>query len=631
MKKLNRWAMLTGALAGLAIPSVAGAQEIGRAISVKIHAPSDNDLTDVRIGDDGIARLRKNDEEHTNEQASIAFTPDGTKAMYVEMRTSNINGNSAPNNQIQCAVTPLETFQQADGSVSVRRPAGAVDVWASDNDGNEYRNCHKPAILSINEGKNFLLFLNYQPNNDTIRYAKVLDLNGAPVTIRNANGQVQDQVAIMAKNNDDCSMHQTGADANEVYYKAKTGNSYVTRFVQWHGCNGNGNDDGWAGGTDVACDLDAVTGAATSCTITRRFDLSLAQQEERSRGRCSISDADPNTAFCTWTEGNTQPQREGVWGAAIDLSEGAELGQNADSRLLWKERIAYRQEVQLGDETRRAYAMRAMHARVKGIAADGSVTNSDQVMLRYNGNVGNNTNNAKGGRNITNDVTVIRPLRDSLTYVMPPTDITDMILGTDGTHLSMMETVFGKGQNLMPGFVLMSGSHVGGANRSATLRTIGFDTATGTLKNLGEHSAGAGYDRHLYSNYLGNNPGNQGRNFAAGTLVRNPFEGMNGNKVKYFVAMGLTAKDPTDNNAALKTSSYVSIFPVAFSEDAPTPGGGWQDVPGDTGGQTGDDDNGGDNTGGGGEAVGGCSTGGAQGAGLAGLLLGLAAFIRRRK
>src|SRR5207253_514677 len=158
-------------------------------------------------------------------------------------------------------------------------------------------------IMPINGGKNMLVMFNYQPQggNDTQRYAKVLDQACQEIPIKNGNGQTVKQVRIMAKNNDDCDMHQTGEGPCDIASDA-AGSTHLTC---WAGCNGNGTDDGWINDITVDCQSGA-DGQATGCTIKKNFDASLAQREERSRGRCSTSSDDPNTAICTWTEGNNQ-------------------------------------------------------------------------------------------------------------------------------------------------------------------------------------------------------------------------------------------------------------------------------------------------------------------------------------
>ncbi|MBK9029927.1 MAG: MYXO-CTERM sorting domain-containing protein [Myxococcales bacterium] len=632
------------ALAGLAaLPGKASAQalnDIGRADSFLISPASLNDRAPVRTGADGVERLRMTDEEHTNEQATIKFSADGTRALMVHMRTSAINegtGREAqPQFRVQAALTALETFVQPDGRLGVRRPASAqFDIFATDNDGNEYRNAHKPELVVINGGKNVALFFNYQPNNDTIRYAKVFDWDLNPVIVKNGNGQVQKQVAIMAKNNDDCSMHQSGDGETGLPYYDQAGK---TKLIMWAGCNGNGNDDGWANAIEFNCTNDAA-GAATECQVKRLFDLSLAQREERSRGSCTVGAADKSFAVCTWTEGNTQPQRDGVWVAAVDLSEGGENGPNANSRLLWKERIQQRQTIQVNGEDREYYAMRAQHGRIMEKQPDGSLAPSLRIIEQHTLNRGANNNDKKGGRSDLACFAVMDTTRTGFTYEMPLSCVnlaSPMLLGLDGTHISMARAVFGKGDTLMPGFIQLQGSQTGGLEQNGDIRTIGYDPVAKTMVNLGQHSANAPYDRHLYSNYLGNNPGNQGRNFAGCDLVKNPFFVADGtgataaSMVQFFNACALTGKASDQPASSIKPSAFVTLFPVAFANNAPDPQGGYNDnVPGDNTPDNPAPDEPAPFVPG--SAAGGCSTGGGSSGGLMLLGLGLAALIRRRR
>lgn len=641
MKKLNT-SILAGALAVALAPGLASA-DLGSARAFEVvPANTSTDLARTRTYDDGIKRLRKTDEAHTNEQADVVFSPDGRLAAYVMMTTATINqgtGQEAtPVDRIQCSLTMLETFQETDGTVAVRKLATRpYSMFVTDNDGNEYRNCHKPELMLVNGGKQFALEFNYQANgtNDTKRYMKVFNWDGSVVPVlKNGNGQTQKQVVVMAKNNDDCSMHQSGAGQAGTAYYDQGG---VTRVANWDGCNGNGRDDGWFRATEIACTTDAA-GVASECTIKRLFDLSLAQREERSRGRCTVGGADKSFAVCTWTEGNTQPQHEGTWIAAVDLSPGGQNGENANNRLLWKDRLNYRQTLTVNGEEREYYAMRAQHARVLQKQADGTLAATDEIIFSDSLNRGGNNNDKKGGRSDALNFAVIKTTREGYTFSMPMSTInfntSPMLLGLDATHISMMESVFGKGDLLIPGFSQLQGSHTGGLQQNADIATIGYDPATKTIVNLGRHNAEASYDRHLYSNYLGNNPGNQGRNFAGADLVKNPFFGVNGNQVQFFQAWALTGKAPQNTDSSIKPSGFVSLFPVAFAADAPDPQGGYNDnVPGD---DTPDDpapeepdpitpgnpD---------GFASGGCSTGAGNGGALFGLALGLALTIRRRR
>ncbi len=548
------------AMAGLGFSafgaSEALAQNAWKPTVLTVHDPDPNDLARTKV-QNGVTRLRKTDEEFTNEQAVVKMLGNGTSGLYVEMRTGALSTGEKPQNKMQAACTPVELTQAADGTVAFVSKPG--ERFVTDNKGNEHRNANKPELLSINGGKNMLLMFNYQPNNgsDTIRYAKVLDAQCKEITVKDANGNTKKQIEIMHKNNDDCDMHQSGEGPGEVVTDAN-GTAHV---VLWAGCNGNGTDDGWLNDINVACQNDAA-GNATACTISKNFDISLCKREERSRGRCSVADADPNTAICTWTEGNNQPQRDGTWMAAVDISPNGPKGADAKARLLWKEQIDGKKN---GPDGQKTYSVRANQARVLAPRADGTLEKTDQIMF-FSADLSNRNNddNRKGGTYRAFQFAVIKATRDGLTYVSPLTNTTDMLLGIDATHLSVAPALFGDGATSMPGFTLLQGSHNGGGVGQAEVKAIGWDRTANKWVDLGTHASGAQYDRHLYSNYLGNNPGNQGRNFAGATLLANPFLGQKGSTVKFFDAYALTGKDPKFvDNPALKPSSYIALMPIS--------------------------------------------------------------------
>jgi MYXO-CTERM domain-containing protein len=634
MNKLNL-KMLAGGLALVALPALAsadGRRELGAAQGFTIAPASmTTDLAETRTIETPqgpVQVLRYNDQDQTQEMAVLKVSPDGKRMLYVHMRTAPINEGTAmqssPVNNMQCALSVLDIGMDATtGGFTLQRPTtgpGQYDTWLTDNDGNEWRNCNRPALLTINGGQNVAFYFNYQPNggNDTRRYAKVLAWDGTPVTIRNANGNITNQVVTEAKDNDDCGTSQDGSDG-DVYYDA----AGMTRVAVWGGCNGNNYDDGWLYAHQFAC---TGAGATADCTITRLFDISLATREERTRGRCTVGGTDRSFATCTWTEGNDQPADEGVWMAAVDLSEGGQNGENADSRLLWKDRIDYRQEMVVNGQPREYYAMRANHARLLQMQPDGSVQPSNQILYTWGLNRGGNNNDKKGGRTDYVMAAVYELTRTGYTEVMPKTNIQPLLLGLDNTHVQMQHAIFGKGDEVLPGFSLVMGDHTGGAARTSELRTIAYDPVAHTMVNLGQHDLGRSYDRHLYSNYLGNNPGNQGRNFATCELVQNPYADMPNNHVTYFQACALTGKLPEQAEAMYKTSALASLFPVAFTKLAPPPGGGWneEDLPGEENPTQGPDE-------GPGSSVGGCTTSSGSNGLVFALALGLATFIRRRR
>jgi uncharacterized protein (TIGR03382 family) len=233
---------------------------------------------------------------------------------------------------------------------------------------------------------------------------------------------------------------------------------------------------------------------------------------------------------------------------------------------------------------------------------------------------GSNQNNRKGGRYLTFQVAVVAPTRAGMTYVQPMTNIQSKVTGLDGTHLVMTTGVFGA--SATPGVAFLQGSHTALAGAPATLRimTLGGDnklsveTATGNL--------GTSYGRHLYENYLGNNPGNQGRNFAKSFVMANPFYGQGGNKDKVLMISAVNGKDISQAESMYKPSTYVSVLPVV-SDAAPAAGGNGTGA-GNGQGQSGNGDTDADSS------IGGCSTGSGS-TGLASLLLlGLVAIRRRR-
>jgi uncharacterized protein (TIGR03382 family) len=246
------------------------------------------------------------------------------------------------------------------------------------------------------------------------------------------------------------------------------------------------------------------------------------------------------------------------------------------------------------------------------------------------------------------------------------------MLGLDGTHLGVSSVVFGKTDSLAtqkPGLMLFTGSQNGGGS-PAQINFLSLDNAPsmtggvptpgaaqpGAISVAGTSSTGlASYDRSMYSNYLGQNPGNQGRNFSASLSVINPYcaDGPTATCDKLITVIATTGKDPTEvanvstspiqdtcyasddtshttpySCAQLKLSSYITIIPVAQASAT----GGSGDGSGTGGGTGGGGTGGGGSTGGNGNAeLGGCSTTGGAGGATAFFLIGFAAFIRRRR
>jgi hypothetical protein len=559
-KAQNGFALVVGMAAQLGAGVALAQNWTPQALKVTSADPNDTARTEN-------GRLRATRYEETNEQAVVKLFADGKNGLYCEMRSGALNGVQPVHRQ-QAACTPIALAQNTDGSVSAKTTG--TGQFVTDNIGQDYRNANKPEIMPINGGNNMLLMFNYRPQgtNDTNRYVKVLDKTGKPIPITDVNGVTRKQVLIMHKDNDNCDMHQSGEGPCDVATDANG----ATHLTCWAGCNGNGQDDGWINDVSVTCTND-TTGNATGCQVVKNFDASLCQREERSRGRCTVADADPNTAICTWTEGNDQPQRDGTWIGAVDIGPNGEPGEGAQSRVLWKKKIED-QKVVNGVRT---YSVRANSTRVLLENADGSVARSNQLIIATADLRGNNTNDRKGGRYIQQMLGVAQADKNGLTWVVPMTNISEQVLGIDATHLTMTGALVQDSNKkaTLPAITFLQGSQNGGGLSPADLKVLGVDFTAKKFVDYGTHSAGAPYDRHLYSNYLGGNPRNQGRNFAGSTFVKNPFVGQNGATSKYLLLHALTGKDPADvMKPEIKPSSYVSIMAMENPAALPPPPAG---------------------------------------------------------
>jgi MYXO-CTERM domain-containing protein len=638
------------ALTGL-VPAVSQADVRAPVVSVAIHSsPTDfAPITSPQGTTPG--RLRRTDQEQPGEEmAHLTFFTDSTTGKVVTdptkysgllfSMTTDLVDPAAPtvshlaNDRIQLSLVPFRLVQNPDGSVGAKVDYTGIGTntastggvrYVTNNQGNERRNANHPSAYTIGAGNVACVEYNYQPGNtnNTERYMQCFNSAGATI---------MPQTKIYAKTNDDCSMNQ---DKASTWIAKVSADKLTTHLVAWRGCNGNGQDDGWGQGFTVK--LDSATNP-TKATFAQTSDVSLCPREERSHGTCTTSDADPDTAICSWTEGNTQPQRDGTWLAAIDIS-GKTTGQ---ASIYWKQQIDGRKTLPDGNHT---YSMRAMTDRVILPDASGNMVRTNMIVWR-SGDVrgNNNTNNGKGGTYFSNQMGVIQADKTGMKYVVPLQDMSQKLLGLDGTHLGMTYGVFGTSDKPVPGIAFISGSHTG-AGYGGQMRVVGIDMAGGTMNDLGATTIGP-YDRHLYSNYLGNNPGNQGRNFIGTEHIANPFANGTPGENKTLMVFASTSK-PTDEQpsatcldcAKIKNAAFITIVPVSQgSMQAPGTGSG-----SGSGSNVGQGSGSGSDQGSGsdtqatdtatdpGASLGGCSTTNGTAGATSLLLIGLAAFTRRRR
>jgi hypothetical protein len=348
-------------------------------------------------------RLRRTDEEQPNAEMACAIVMKDaagkttTNGWYV-FAAGNINGQPA-RRRVQGGMIPFTLQQEADGTVFAQsNPAGGMFI--TDNNGNEYRQFNNATCQQL-PGSNIIAVLynvQLQGTNDTKRYIQTF--NGT------TGARILDQTVVMAKNNDDCSMNQDGQQA-----KVRRLADGRFRMIGYYGCNGNGNDDGWFASTIIAAD---------GSSATKEFDVSVCPREERSRGTTFF--ADDNTAIVSWTEGNTQPQRDGVWMAAVRL--GQDTGANRQQALLWKQQIAGRQD-QGGIRT---YAMRMKleqwvdETQIAAANQSGAVE-TNRFFVSFGRLRGNNNTNGKGGTYYANTMGVVEADATGLRYIVEPVDI----------------------------------------------------------------------------------------------------------------------------------------------------------------------------------------------------------------
>ena len=593
--------MMFAAAGALQLAPVAAQAEISR-ISVAKMIPSPvNDLAPVTGTP---ARLRRTDSEQAGNEDTTFVMTSATQGVYFSMATE-LNGVAAFH-RIQGAAVPFTLKQAADGSVTAEANlAGAKFV--SNNKGDEYRNFHAPVGFAV--AGNACVSYNYQAQGegDTKRYVACFD----PTTLATK----MPQTLVMAKNNDDCSMQQDGQDISLISSAAG-----VHTFAMYAGCNGNGRDDGWYNQFKITEQADG------SLKLTKQFDVSIIPREERSRGSCWAPDpADSKFVVCAATEGNNQPQRDGTWLIGIDADASKFQGANQQNAILWKMQIGGRKDI----GGRRTYSMRASINPILTPDATGRMVPDGTILFRQGALQGNNnTNNGKGGTYYGNEIAVMKVSRAGMTYVTPITDVAPMLLGLDGTHLKFEYAMFGEVGALQPGFIFHGGSQTGGGYASQA-RVVMWDKAANAFKDGGSYAV-ASHDRHLYSNYLGNNPGNQGRDHSDAQLVANPFVGQMSNRDAYLMLVSTSGKDASEmTNPAKKLSAYLTVMPVAQTpapapqpQPQPQPSGTTDQPQGQDGTSTGSDAS--DST------LGGCNAGGSSTT-LFGLGLGLAALIRRRR
>ena len=232
----------------------------------------------------------------------------------------------------------------------------------------DYRAFNQPNAYVINGGSAIAVEYNYRVNNGnarTTRWLQVFNMQGQQILLNSKTNKLAEE-QIYAKTNDDCNMNMDGHagvvasyGAANLYDANAPASSITSHVVMWRGCNGNGEDKGWMDVMDITCN-DAAN--PTQCTWADKFDIALDQEEQRSRGYCSVDINNANTAVCSWTAGNDEPQTKGTWLAAADITPGKYSGTDQQKAVYWSKLMDGRKPAANGIPA--TYAERAMHERV---------------------------------------------------------------------------------------------------------------------------------------------------------------------------------------------------------------------------------------------------------------------------
>ena len=553
-----------GALAGAAVLLLAVPSAAADTVLIQKADPADSASTEVRLGESILAEDRY---EHTMEQGTFACDPvDKDTCVFVVMSTGKLDsGSNIETGKVQGACFPAKMVQGENG------PSLEKDVdnakYITQREASNYRTFHHPGAYAIGQGL-FAITANWRygrnGNNNTNRFLQVVDSQCNLMELTGNEGNLQEVYAgtairlyeefpedsgrytsamIMAIENDNCSMQQSGGGASIHFHKEGDYAGKIS-YVASEGCNGNGEDDAWRNHVILTIGPDAK-----SVDVQKIGHQSYIPEEERSRGRCEQIDTsgqggEPDLDVCCGTEGDNQPQEDGVWCAGFDHNTG---------ELLWRELVAHMANL-IGQDT---YASRIKIVLIKDI----QLNPTNVLALQWNDHVGRNNGDRKGGWDLGNKAAIARPDRVGLN-MGEPMEFRQHVdeAEADMTHAvafqTFMEECRGDNDELLPVLSLLTGS----INGTASVNGMGDANAVvinlcihpnNTLSFAGTTELNAPYDTAWYSKSCGGNPRNQGRNFTKCEMVPNPFMNEEGptEGIPVINVCVLTGKYTSDNPA----------------------------------------------------------------------------------
>ena len=274
---------------------------------------------------------------------------------------------------------------------------------------------------------------------------------------------------------------------------------------------------------------------------------------------------DPNTAICSWTEGNTQPQRDGTWMAAINIGP-ARTARTRRAASSGRSRSKAARTSKASPHLLDARDARPHH---DGRRDDRRARARPTMLIWRSGDAPRQQQHAtaRAAPTTRNKMGVIKATSDGHDVRHPADGHVREALGLDGTHLGMSLALFGTTDALEPGHHVPRWLAHRRRLRRAGRAVIRGTRATNTFTD-GGMCAVAPYDRHLYPNYLGNNPGNQGRNYSAPSSSRTRSSATNGSTDAYLMVSRRPARTRRRCRRQLpgrrrRLSAYITVIPVA--------------------------------------------------------------------
>jgi hypothetical protein len=457
--------------------------------------------------------------------------------------------------------------------------------YVTANRGDEYQNGHAPVAAPIFGGTMMAVYYNYDPDNNTNLYGKILGPDCE---------EMSGQTLLLSKNNDNVLGH---ASNPVVVYDSPT----ETRLGSCGIGNGNGRDDMWCLGV-------RATNNGGTYALETYFDKSVEAEEERSRPAVEGTNI-PDHIFECSAVGNTQPPNRGTRCALVNTAPDTPN----DQRVVWRQYIQEREG--------RIYATTPAIAAIKN--PDGSFTG--EYVVNY---VEVNTED-RNGREKGETALKTVPVKVTLGGLeMIDTPRYDQAGFGDQAHQTACSVNWGpEGKSAT---MVLQGSIVGSVTGVGRASVIEYDAITRKTNLADEIVFGDSFDTGWISQYYGNNPNTpQGRNHGFCMMVDNPGFGIEGGfepTVKQFVFVANTPRKlRLDGTAEAKLAYELVLIPAVIpgEDPGPTPDPDPEPDPEPEPDPVDPDDAG--------AQIGGCSAGGGAGAGSL-LLLGFAvALIRRRR